>query len=114
MSGPKSSSYTLSYEQRRILEEEERKKVEMESQRKQLNVQRLSEGIDKISAQIRRLEELQRESGHSVPFLTETRDTITTIKNTIRTAMKKEKKRATAELQLHSDQGFQYTSQAYF
>ena len=30
------------------------------------------------------------------------------------TQMKKEKKRVAAELQLHSDQGFQYTSQAYF
>ena len=29
-------------------------------------------------------------------------------------AMKREKKRAAAELHLHSDQGFQYTSQAYF
>ena len=28
--------------------------------------------------------------------------------------MKKEKKRVAAELQLHSDQGFQYTSNAYF
>ena len=28
--------------------------------------------------------------------------------------MKKEKKKVAAELQLHSDQGFQYTSQAYF
>ena len=28
--------------------------------------------------------------------------------------MKKEKRRVAAELQLHSDQGFQYTSQAYF
>ena len=28
--------------------------------------------------------------------------------------MKAEKKRVAAELQLHSDQGFQYTSQAYF
>ena len=28
--------------------------------------------------------------------------------------MKKEKKRVAAELQLHSDQGFQYTSHAYF
>ena len=28
--------------------------------------------------------------------------------------MKKEKKRVAAELQLHSDQGFQYASQAYF
>ena len=32
--------------------------------------------------------------------------------NTIRAAKKNEK--VTAELQLHSDQGFQYTSQAYF
>ena len=28
--------------------------------------------------------------------------------------MKKEKKEVAAELQLHSDQGFQYTSQAYY
>ena len=28
--------------------------------------------------------------------------------------MKKEKEKVAAELQLHSDQGFQYTSQAYF
>ena len=34
--------------------------------------------------------------------------------DTIRLAMRKEKKRAAAELHLHSDQGFQYTSQAYF
>ena len=34
--------------------------------------------------------------------------------DTIRLAMKREKKRVAAELQLHSDQGFQYTSQAYF
>ena len=34
--------------------------------------------------------------------------------DTIRLAMKKEKKRVAAELQLHSDQGFQYTSQGYF
>ncbi len=34
--------------------------------------------------------------------------------DTIRLAMKQEKKRAAAELLLHSDQGFQYTSQAYF
>lgn len=32
--------------------------------------------------------------------------------NTIKAAKKKEK--VTVELQLHSDQGFQYTSQAYF
>ena len=34
--------------------------------------------------------------------------------DTIHLAMKKEKKRVAAELQLHSDQGFQYTSQAYY
>ena len=34
--------------------------------------------------------------------------------DTIHLAMKREKKAVAAELQLHSDQGFQYTSQAYF
>ena len=34
--------------------------------------------------------------------------------DTIRLAMKKEKKSVAAELQLHSDQGFQYTSHGYF
>ncbi len=33
---------------------------------------------------------------------------------TIRQAVRKGKKKVAAELQLHSDQGFQYTSQAYF
>lgn len=40
--------------------------------------------------------------------------TVSLVLDTIRLAMKQEKKRAAAELQLHSDQGFQYTSQAYF
>lgn len=34
--------------------------------------------------------------------------------DTIRLAMKREKKRVAVELQLHSDQGAQYASQAYF
>lgn len=34
--------------------------------------------------------------------------------DTIHLAINNEKKRIAAELQLHSDQGFQYTSQAYF
>ena len=34
--------------------------------------------------------------------------------DTIRLAMKKEKKRVAAELKLHSGQGFQYTYQEYF
>ena len=34
--------------------------------------------------------------------------------DTIRLAMKREKKKVAAELHLHSDQGFQYTSRAYF
>ena len=40
--------------------------------------------------------------------------TVNLVLDTIRLAMRREKKRVTAELQLHSDQGFQYTSQAYF
>ena len=43
-----------------------------------------------------------------------TEQTINLVLDTIRLAMRKEKKRVAAELQLHSDQGFQYTSQGYF
>ena len=43
-----------------------------------------------------------------------TQQTVNLVLDTIRLAMKQEKKRAAEELQLHSDQGFQYTSQAYF
>ena len=34
--------------------------------------------------------------------------------DTIHLAIRREKKKVAAELQLHSDQGFQYTSHAYF
>ena len=47
-----------------------------------------------------------------VAYKTGTKQTIHLVLNTIKAAKKKEK--VTAELQLHSDQGFQYTSQAYF
>ena len=49
-----------------------------------------------------------------VAYKTATRQTVNLVLDTIRLAMKKEKKRVAAELQLHSDQGFQYTSTAYF
>ena len=49
-----------------------------------------------------------------VAYKTASQQTINLVLDTIRMAMKKEKKRVAAELQLHSDQGFQYTSQAYF
>lgn len=49
-----------------------------------------------------------------VAYKTGTKQTVNLVLDTIRLAMRKEKKRAAAELQLHSDQGFQYTSQAYF
>ena len=49
-----------------------------------------------------------------VAYKTSARQTVNLVLDTIRLAMKKEKKRVAAELQLHSDQGFQYTSQAYF
>ena len=47
-----------------------------------------------------------------VAFKTGTKQNINLVLSTIRAAKRKEK--VTAELQLHSDQGFQYTSQAYF
>ena len=49
-----------------------------------------------------------------VAYKTAAQQTISLVLDTIRLAMKKEKKNVAAELQLHSDQGFQYTSQAYF
>ena len=49
-----------------------------------------------------------------VAYKTATQQTVNLVLDTIRLAMKKEKKRVAAELQLHSDQGFQYTSQGYF
>ena len=47
-----------------------------------------------------------------VAYKTGTEQNINLVLQTIREAKKKEK--VTAELQLHSDQGFQYTSHAYF
>ena len=49
-----------------------------------------------------------------VAYKTGTQQTVNLVLDTIRLAMRREKKRAAAELHLHSDQGFQYTSQAYF
>ena len=47
-----------------------------------------------------------------VAYKTGTEQNVNLVLSTIRAAKKKEK--VTTELQLHSDQGFQYTSQAYF
>ena len=47
-----------------------------------------------------------------VAYKTARQQTVSLVLDTIKAAKRKEK--ITAELQLHSDQGFQYTSQAYF
>lgn len=49
-----------------------------------------------------------------VAYKTGTQQTVNLVLDTIRLAMKREEKRVAAELQLHSDQGFQYTSPGYF
>ena len=49
-----------------------------------------------------------------VAYKTASQQTVNLVLDTIRLAMKKEKKKVAAELQLHSGQGFQYTSNAYF
>ena len=49
-----------------------------------------------------------------VAYKTATQQTVNLVLDTIRLAMRREKKRVAAELQLHSDQGAQYASQAYF
>ncbi len=47
-----------------------------------------------------------------VAYKTGTEQTVNLVLHTLRAALRK--KAVAAELQLHSDQGFQYTSQAYF
>ena len=49
-----------------------------------------------------------------VAYKTGTEQTVNLVLATIRLAMRQEKKRDAGELQLHSDQGAQYASQAYF
>lgn len=49
-----------------------------------------------------------------VAYKTRSQQTVNPVLGTTLHAVRKEKKKATAELQLHSDKGFQYTSQAYF
>ena len=49
-----------------------------------------------------------------VAYKTAESQTINLVLDTIRLAVKQEKKKVAGRLQLHSDQGFQYTSQAYF
>lgn len=49
-----------------------------------------------------------------VTYKTATQQTVNLVLDTIRQAVRREKKKVAAELYLHSDQGFQYTSQAYF
>ena len=49
-----------------------------------------------------------------VAYKTATHQTVNLVLDTIRQAVHREKKKVAAKLQLHSDQVFQYTSQAYF
>ena len=49
-----------------------------------------------------------------VAYKTGTEQTVNLVLDTIRQAVRREKKKVAAELHLHSDQGAQYASQAYF
>ena len=49
-----------------------------------------------------------------VAYKTATQQTVNLVLDTIRQAVRREKKKVAAELQLHSDQGFQYTSHGNF
>lgn len=49
-----------------------------------------------------------------VAYKTASQQTVNLVLDTIHLAMKREKKKIAEGLQLHSDQGFQYTSHAYF
>ena len=49
-----------------------------------------------------------------IAYKTGTEQAVNLVLDTIHLAMKKEKKKIAEELQLHSDQGSQYTTYAYF
>ena len=49
-----------------------------------------------------------------VAYKTGTEQSVNLVLDTIHLAIRREKKKVAAELQLHSDQGFQYTSKEYF
>ena len=78
MSGPKSSSYTLTYEQRQRILEEQRRQREIEEERRRCEAEKtkqkeLQKKIDveagKLAGQIERLSQLKKESGYDIPEL---------------------------------------------
>lgn len=78
MSGPKSSSYTLTYEQRQRILEEQRRQREIEEEHRRCEAEKakqkeLQKKIDaeagKLAAQIERLSQLKKESGYDIPEL---------------------------------------------
>ncbi|QUA54664.1 hypothetical protein [Aristaeella lactis] len=99
MSGPKSSSYTLTAEQRKkILEEQrrqreleqERKRVEAETQRKGGLLIEINSELEKLSLQIDRLIFLKNESEYDLPLIDETKSKIETVKTQIETIRNRE------------------------
>ena len=81
MSGPKSSSYTLTAEQRRRMLEEQRRQRELEQERKRVEAETKKKNgllveivgeMGMLSTQIQRLTELKNESGYDLPILEET------------------------------------------
>ncbi len=80
MSGPKSSSYTLTYEQRRkILEEqqrqrereEEQRRIEAEKGKRNELLKKLDMEAKGLDSQIERSKQLKKESGYEMPWLDE-------------------------------------------
>ena len=59
-------------------------------------------------------QQIRKYDNSIVAYKTASHQTVSLVLDTIRLAMKKEKKIVAAELQLHSGQGFQYTSPGYF
>ena len=88
MSGPKTSKYTLTLEQRKRLEEEQRRwrereeekrRFELEMQKKVLNMMRLDDEVKAVNSQIMELDNLRKESGYEMPWLSEIKESIVSI-----------------------------------
>lgn len=112
MSGPKSSSYTLSAEQRRRILEEQQRQREREEERRRCEVEiskrtdllsKISAESEKLEKQIKRLKELKKESGYDLPELEESEAQYRHAKTSINVA-KETKANTSGELKKQNEQ----------
>jgi len=112
MSGPKSSSYSLTYEQRRrILEEqqrqrereEEKRRFESESNKKGELLTKLESETEGLIGQVERSKQLKKESGYDMPWIAEAENTLKKARD-MSSEARRQKEKQSAELRKTNEQ----------